>query len=158
MEMFAQQARELVAQMTLEEKVSQMRYDAPAIERLGIPAYNWWNECLHGVGRSGTATVFPQPIGMAASFDESLLEHVAQAISDEARAKYNQYKTFGETGIYQGLTFWSPNINLFRDPRWGRGHETYGEDPLLTGRMGTAFIRGLQEGEDPKYRKLDATV
>lgn len=158
MEMFAQQARELVAQMTLVEKVSQMRYDAPAIERLGIPAYNWWNECLHGVGRSGTATVFPQPIGMAASFDESLLEHVAQAISDEARAKYNQYKTFGETGIYQGLTFWSPNINLFRDPRWGRGHETYGEDPLLTGRMGTAFIRGLQEGEDPKYRKLDATV
>ena len=158
MEMFAQQARELVAQMTLEEKVSQMRYDAPAIERLGIPAYNWWNECLHGVGRSGTATVFPQPLGMAASFDESLLEHVAQAISDEARAKYNQYKTFGETGIYQGLTFWSPNINLFRDPRWGRGHETYGEDPLLTGRMGTAFIRGLHEGEDPKYRKLDATV
>lgn len=116
MEMFAQRARELVAQMTLEEKVSQMRYDAPAIERLGIPAYNWWNECLHGVGRSGTATVFPQPIGMAASFDESLMEHVAQAISDEARAKYNQYKTFGETGIYQGLTFWSPKNNQFIHP------------------------------------------
>lgn len=133
-----------------------MRYDAPAIGRLGIPAYNWWNECLHGVARSGAATVFPQAIGMAASFDTELMHSVAAAISDEARAKYNEYKTFGYTGIYQGLTFWSPNINIFRDPRWGRGHETYGEDPYLTGRMGAAFIKGLQG--NGKYRKLDATI
>jgi len=153
---YFERARELVSKMTLEEKISQMRYDAPAIERLGIPAYNWWNECLHGVARAGAATVFPQAIGMAASFDTDLMERVATAISDEARAKYNQYKTFGYTAIYQGLTFWSPNINIFRDPRWGRGHETYGEDPYLTGRMGTAFIRGLQG--NGKYRKLDATI
>ncbi len=149
-------AKALVAKMTLAEKVSQMKYDAPAIERLGIPAYNWWNECLHGVARSGAATVFPQAIGMAASFDPDLMLEVATAISDEARAKYNEYKKFGDTGIYQGLTYWSPNINIFRDPRWGRGHETYGEDPYLTGKMGTAFIKGLQ-GEG-KYRKLDATL
>ncbi|MBE6546169.1 MAG: glycoside hydrolase family 3 protein [Ruminococcaceae bacterium] len=153
---FLKRAKELVAQMTLEEKMSQMRYDAPAIERLGIPAYNWWNECLHGVARAGCATVFPQAIGMAASFDDSLLFQVATAISDEARAKYNEYRTFGYTGQYQGLTYWSPNINIFRDPRWGRGHETYGEDPYLTGRMGTAFIQGLQG--NGKYRKLDATI
>ncbi len=153
---FEQRAKALVSQMTLAEKLAQMKYDAPAIERLGVPAYNWWNECLHGVGRAGTATVFPQAIGMAASFDEDLLFRVATAISDEARAKYNQYKTFGETDIYQGLTFWSPNINIFRDPRWGRGHETYGEDPYLTGRMGTSFIKGLQG--NGKYRKVDATV
>ncbi len=150
-------ARELVSRMTLAEKMSQLRYDAPAIERLGIPAYNWWNECLHGVARSGAATVFPQAIGMAASFDETLMFEVASAISDEARAKFNEYRSFGDTGIYQGLTFWSPNINIFRDPRWGRGHETYGEDPFLTGRMGAAFIRGLQ-GDDPEYRKTDATL
>ena len=150
-------AKKLVAQMTLEEKMAHMRYDAPAIPRLGVPAYNWWNECLHGVARAGTATVFPQAIGMAASFNEGLLEEVATAISDEARAKYNEYKTFGDTQIYQGLTMWSPNINLFRDPRWGRGHETYGEDPLLTGRMGVAFIKGLQ-GDHPVYRKVDATI
>ena len=152
-----QRAKELVAKMTLAEKCAQMRYDAPAIERLGVKAYNWWNECLHGVGRSGTATVFPQAIGMAASFNTDLVYEVATAISDEARAKYNEYKKFGSTLIYQGLTFWSPNINIFRDPRWGRGHETYGEDPLLTGKMGVAFVKGLQ-GDDPKYRKVDATL
>lgn len=153
---FKQAARELVSKMTFAEKMAQMRYDAPAIERLGIPAYNWWNECLHGVARAGAATVFPQAIGMAASFNAPLLEEVATAISDEARAKYNEYKQFGDTEIYQGLTYWSPNINIFRDPRWGRGHETYGEDPYLTGTMGTAFIKGLQG--DGKYRKLDATI
>ncbi|MBQ7921712.1 MAG: glycoside hydrolase family 3 C-terminal domain-containing protein [Clostridia bacterium] len=151
---FRQRAEELVAQMTLEEKISQMWHVAPAIERLGIPAYVWWNECLHGVGGAGTATVFPQSIGMAASFNTDLLNKTAEAISDEARAQYNEYKQFGETLQYQGLTFWSPNI--FRDPRWGRGHETYGEDPYLTGRMGTAFIKGLQG--NGKYRKLDSTI
>lgn len=153
---FKQRAKELVSKMTLEEKTSQMRYDAPSIERLGIPAYNWWNECLHGVARSGVATVFPQAIGMAASFDTELMFEVATAISDEARAKYNEYKKFGYTDIYQGLTYWSPNINIFRDPRRGRGHETYGEDPYLTGKMGVAFINGLQG--NGKYRKLDATI
>lgn len=153
---FEERAKALVKEMTLAEKIAQMKYDAPAIERLGIPAYNWWNECLHGVARAGTATVFPQAIGMAASFHTELMFKVAAAISDEARAKYNEYKKFGETQIYQGLTMWSPNINIFRDPRWGRGHETYGEDPYLTGKMGTAFIRGLQG--DGKYRKVDATL
>lgn len=153
---FLDRAKELVSKMTLEEKASQLRFDSPAIERLGIPAYNWWNECLHGVARSGAATVFPQAIGMAASFDTDLLNKVADAISDEARAKYNEFKKFGYTDIYQGLTYWSPNINIFRDPRWGRGHETYGEDPYLTARMGTAFIKGLQG--NGKYRKLDATI
>ena len=153
---FMERAKALVAQMTLEEKMAQMKYNAPAIERLGVPAYNWWNECLHGVARSGVATVFPQAIGMAASFDTDMMYRVATAISDEARAKYNEYKKFGYTDIYQGLTFWSPNINIFRDPRWGRGHETYGEDPYLTGEMGVAFIKGLQ-GEG-KYRKVDATI
>ena len=153
---FEQRAKELVAKMTLAEKIAQMKYDAPAIERLGVPAYNWWNECLHGVARSGTATVFPQAIGMAAGFNTQLLHEVASAISDEARAKYNEYKKSGETDIYQGLTMWSPNINIFRDPRWGRGHETYGEDTYLTGRMGAAFIQGLQG--DGKYRKVDSTI
>lgn len=153
---FKKQAKELVSRMTLDEKISQMLYDSPAIIRLGIPAYNWWNEGLHGVARAGTATVFPQAIAMAASFDTELMYQVATAISDEARAKYNEYKKFGDTGIYEGLTYWSPNINIFRDPRWGRGHETYGEDPYLTGKMGVAFIKGLQ-GEG-KYRKLDATI
>ena len=153
---FKARARELVSRMTLEEKCSQMQYRSPAIERLGIPAYTWWNEALHGVARAGCATVFPQAIGMAASFDDALLRQVAEAIADEARAKYNEYKTFGDTDWYQGLTYWSPNINIFRDPRWGRGQETYGEDPTLTGRMGAAFVKGLQgEGE---YRKLDATI
>jgi len=153
---FEKMAKELVAQMTFAEKMSQMRYEAPAIERLGIPAYCWWNEGLHGVARSGRATVFPQSIGMAASFNEELMLKVANVISDEARAKYNEYKKFGDTEIYQGLTYWSPNINIFRDPRWGRGHETYGEDPYLTGRMGTAFVKGLQG--NGKYRKVDATL
>ncbi len=153
---FKQRAKDLVSKMTFAEKMAQLKYDAPAIERLGVPAYNWWNECLHGVARSGKATVFPQAIGMAASFNTSLMYSVASAISDEARAKYNEYKKFGETEIYQGLTMWSPNINIFRDPRWGRGHETYGEDPYLTGEMGVAFVRGLQ-GEG-KYRKVDATL
>ncbi|MBO5757422.1 MAG: glycoside hydrolase family 3 C-terminal domain-containing protein [Clostridia bacterium] len=153
---FLERAKALVAQMTLEEKMSQMKYNAPAIPHLGVPAYNWWNECLHGVARSGVATVFPQAIGMAASFDTDMMYRVATAISDEARAKHNEFKKFGYTDIYQGLTYWSPNINIFRDPRWGRGHETYGEDPYLTGRMGVSFIKGLQ-GEG-KYRKLDATI
>lgn len=156
MKSFKERTKELVSKMTLAEKMSQMRYDAPAIERLGIPAYNWWNECLHGVARSGVATVFPQAIAMAASFDTELIHEVANSISDEARAKYNEYKKFGSTLIYQGLTFWSPNINIFRDPRWGRGHETYGEDPYLTGEMAVSFIKGLQG--DGKYRKVDATI
>ncbi len=155
---FKQRAKELVSKMTLAEKLTQMKFDADAIERLGVPAYNWWNECLHGVARAGAATVFPQAIAMAASFNTDLMHEVAAAISDEARAKYNRYKQAGYTAIYQGLTYWSPNINIFRDPRWGRGHETYGEDPYLTGEMGVAFIKGLQEGDDPKYRKLDATI
>lgn len=153
---FEERARELVSKMTLAEKIAQLKYDAPAIERLGVPAYNWWNECLHGVARAGSATVFPQAIGMAASFNDELMYEVADAISDEARAKYNEFKKFGKTDIYQGLTYWSPNINIFRDPRWGRGHETYGEDTYLTARMGTAFVKGLQG--DGKYRKLDATL
>ncbi len=143
--------------MTLQEKADQLLYTAPAIPRLGIPAYNWWNEALHGVARSGYATVFPQSITIANSWDEGLMFNVANAISDEARAKYNEYQRRGKTGIYQGLTFWSPNINIFRDPRWGRGHETYGEDPFLTGRMGYEFVRGMQ-GDDPKYLKTVATA
>lgn len=147
-------AKELVSRMTLEEKASQLRYDAPAIERLGIPAYNWWNEVLHGVARAGTATVFPQAIGLAAMFDEDLQEKIADTISDEARAKYNGQSRHHDRDIYKGLTVWSPNINIFRDPRWGRGHETYGEDPYLTSRLGIRFIRGLQ-GKG-KYLKVAA--
>ena len=153
---FKERAEDLVSRMTLEEKVSQLGYGAPAIPRLGIPAYNWWNECLHGVARAGIATVFPQAIGMAASFNEKLMHDVAAAISDEGRAKHHEFVRQGDTGIYKGLTFWSPNINIFRDPRWGRGHETYGEDPYLTGRMGVAFVKGLQ-GDHPKYLKAVAT-
>ena len=138
------QAKALVGQMTLEEKASQLKYDAPAIPRLGIPAYNWWNEALHGVARAGTATVFPQAIGMAAMFDEDMQEEIGSVISDEARAKYNGQSRHGDRDIYKGLTVWSPNINIFRDPRWGRGHETYGEDPYLTSRLGIRFIQGLQ--------------
>ena len=154
---FWERAVAMAREMTREEKISQVLYNAAAIERLGIPAYNWWNEALHGVARAGQATVFPQAIAMAASFDDRLLEQVATAISDEGRAKYNEFKKQGKTDIYQGLTFWSPNVNLFRDPRWGRGHETYGEDRYLTARMGTAFVKGLQ-GDHPKYRKCDATL
>ena len=153
---FEERADDLVSRMTLEEKVGQMVNDAPAIERLGIPSYNWWNECLHGVARSGRATVFPQAIGLAATWDTGLMNRVAECISDEARAKYHDYIRRGKRGMYQGLTFWSPNINIFRDPRWGRGMETYGEDPLLTGLMGVAFCRGL-EGDDPRYLKVVST-
>ena len=154
---FEARAAALVGQMTLEEKAAQMQNAAPAIERLGVPAYDWWNEALHGVARAGQATVFPQAIGLAATFDVPLMGEVATTISDEARAKHHQFVRDGSHGRYQGLTFWSPNINIFRDPRWGRGQETYGEDPYLTARMGVAFVRGLQ-GDDPTYRKLDATA
>lgn len=149
--------RDLVSRMTLEEKVSQMKDVAPAIPRLGVPEYNWWNEALHGVARSGLATVFPQAIGLAATWDDSLIFRMATVISDEARAKHHEYVRNGSRERYQGLTFWSPNINLFRDPRWGRGQETYGEDPFLTGRLAVQFIRGLQ-GDDPTYFKTVATV
>ena len=143
-----EKARALVAQMTVEEKISQLRYDAPAIPRLGIPTYNWWNEALHGVARAGTATSFPQAIGMAAMFDDVLLERLGDVSATEGRAKYNAFAAEEDRDIYKGLTFWSPNINIFRDPRWGRGHETYGEDPYLTARLGKAYVRGLQgEGE-----------
>lgn len=141
-------AQALVERMTVEERAGQLRYNAPAIERLGIPAYNWWNEALHGVARAGQATVFPQAIGLGATFDPQLLHDVAEAVSVEGRAKYNAQSVRGDRGIYKGLTFWSPNVNIFRDPRWGRGHETYGEDPYLTSRMGKAYVKGLQgEGE-----------
>lgn len=147
---------DLVGRMTLKEKISQTMNNAPAIDRLGIPAYEWWNEALHGVARAGIATVFPQAIGLAAMWDENQLFAVATAVSDEARAKHHEFVRQGKRGRYQGLTFWSPNINIFRDPRWGRGMETYGEDPYLTGRLGIAFIKGLQ-GDDPKYFKTIAT-
>ena len=137
-------AEELVSRMTLEERASQLRYDAPAIPRLGIPAYNWWNEALHGVARAGVATSFPQAIGMAAAFDDALLEKIGDAVATEGRAKYNEYSGQNDRDIYKGLTFWSPNVNIFRDPRWGRGHETYGEDPYLTSRLGVAYVKGLQ--------------
>jgi len=143
-----EQARALVSQMTLEEKVSQLRYDAPAIPRLGIPAYTWWNEALHGVARAGTATSFPQAIGMAAMFDDELLQRLGDVAATEGRAKYNALSAENDRDIYKGLTFWSPNINIFRDPRWGRGHETYGEDPYLTARLGKAYVRGLQGSGD----------
>lgn len=147
MNKYRRRAAELVAQMTLEEKVSQTLYNAPAIERLGIPAYNWWNESLHGVARAGTATVFPQAIGVAATFDEELVGRLAEVTSTEARAKYNAQKKTGDRDIYKGLTFWAPNVNIFRDPRWGRGQETYGEDPYLTSRMGVRFVEGMQKEE-----------
>ncbi len=147
----------LVSQMTLQEKVDQMVYAAKAIDRLQVPEYNWWNESLHGVARAGFATVFPQSITIAASWDKDLMYRVATAISDEARAKHHEFVRNGKRGIYQGLTFWSPNINIFRDPRWGRGHETYGEDPYLTGYMGAEFVKGLQ-GNDPTYLKVVATA
>ena len=147
-------AKALVAQMTVEEKASQLKYDAPAIERLGVPAYNWWNEALHGVARAGTATMFPQPVAMAAMFDEDAMQKIGDVVSTEARAKYNEAVKHGDHDIYKGLTFWSPNINLFRDPRWGRGQETYSEDPYLTARLGVAYIKGLQG--DGEYLKVAA--
>jgi beta-glucosidase len=155
LEEYRRRAAALVAQMTLEEKVSQTLYNSPAIARLGVFSYNWWNEALHGVARAGTATVFPQAIALAAMFDEQAMEQVADAISTEARAKYNAQQAAGDHDIYKGLTFWTPNVNIFRDPRWGRGHETYGEDPYLTGRLGVRFIEGLQ-GHDPDYLKTAA--
>lgn len=152
---FRERAEALVSEMTLEEKVFQTLFNAPAIERLDVKAYNYWNEALHGVARAGVATVFPQAIGLAAAFDEDLMEEVGDTISTEARAKFNMQSKFGDRDIYKGLTFWSPNVNMFRDPRWGRGHETYGEDPYLSGRLGVRFINGLQ-GHDPKYMKVAA--
>lgn len=152
---FRKRAAELVAQMTLEEKVGQTLNWAPGIDRLGIKKYNWWNEALHGVARAGVATVFPQAIGLAATFDEDFIEEVADAISTEGRAKFNMEQASDDNDIYKGLTFWSPNVNIFRDPRWGRGHETFGEDPYLTSRLGVRFVQGLQ-GHDENYLKAAA--
>lgn len=147
-------ARELVGKMTLEEKAEQLSYGAPAIERLGVPAYNWWNEGLHGVARAGVATMFPQAIGIGAAFDAELANQIGDVVATEGRAKYNAYSGEEDRDIYKGLTFWSPNVNIFRDPRWGRGHETYGEDPYLTGELGKAFVEGLQG--DGEYLKAAA--
>lgn len=152
---FKERAKALVAEMTLEEKVFQTLHWAAAIERLDIKAYNWWNEALHGVARAGVATVFPQAIGLAAAFDEDMMEEVGDHVSTEGRAKFNMQQKYGDTDIYKGLTFWAPNVNIFRDPRWGRGHETYGEDPYLTSRLGVRFIEGMQ-GKDEKYLKVAA--
>lgn len=152
---YKRRAKELVDSMTLEEKVFQMINQAPSIGRLHIKSYNWWNEALHGVARAGTATMFPQAIGLAAAFDEEMMEIVGDAIATEARAKFNMQQEFGDTDIYKGLTFWAPNVNIFRDPRWGRGHETYGEDPYLTSRLGVRFVEGLQ-GHDENYLKAAA--
>lgn len=154
---YKKRATELVSKMTLEEKASLMLHESSSIERLGIHEYNWWNEALHGVARAGTATVFPQAIGLAATFDEEKISEVADAISTEGRAKYNVQVAANDRDLYKGLTFWSPNINIFRDPRWGRGHETYGEDPYLTSRLGIAYINGIQ-GHNKKYLKAAACV
>lgn len=152
-----QRVNDLVSRLTLDQKIAQLMNQAPSIDSLGIPAYNWWSEGLHGVARAGLATVFPQAIGMAASWNDSLIHQVATVISDEARAKHHEFVRRNKRFIYQGLTLWSPNINIFRDPRWGRGQETYGEDPFLTGTLGVQFIKGLQ-GDDPNYFKTIATV
>ena len=152
---FKERAKALVEEMTLEEKVFQTLHWSAAIERLDIKAYNWWNEALHGVARAGVATVFPQAIGLAAAFDEDMMEEVGDHVSTEGRAKFNMQQKYGDTDIYKGLTFWAPNVNIFRDPRWGRGHETYGEDPYLTSRLGVRFIEGMQ-GKDEKYLKVAA--
>lgn len=151
---FAERAKDMVAHMTVEECASQMLFNSAKVEKVGIQFFNWWNEALHGVARAGMATVFPQAIGMAASFDDELIERVAEAISTEGRAKYNEYRRHEDYGIYKGITFWSPNVNIFRDPRWGRGQETYGEDPYLTSKLGVAFVKGLQG--DGKYLKTAA--
>lgn len=150
-----ERAEKLVRQMTVEERASQLRYDAPAIERLGVPAYNWWGEALHGVARAGVATSFPQAIGMAATFDSELIRKAGDVSATEGRAKYNALSAEGDRDIYKGLTFWSPNVNIFRDPRWGRGQETYGEDPYLTSRLGVAYVEGLQ-GDDEELLKSAA--
>lgn len=154
---FEERTEDLLSRLTLQEKIDLLRYESPAIDRLNIPAYNWWNECLHGVARAGVATVFPQAIGMASMWDTEMMSEIGMAISDEARAKYNDFISRGKRGIYQGLTYWTPNINIFRDPRWGRGMETYGEDPFLTGELAVPFVKSLQ-GDDPKYLKLVATA
>lgn len=146
----------LLSEMTLEEKITQMGNGSKAIERLGVPEYNWWNECLHGVANAGIATVFPQAIGLGATWDADLVHRVGTATSDEARAKHHDALRNDKRDIFYGLTFWSPNINIFRDPRWGRGQETYGEDPYLTSRLGVEFVKGLQ-GDHPKYLKLVST-
>ena len=153
-ELSTEAAKELVSKMTLQEKAEQLTYQSPAIKHLNIPEYNWWNEGLHGVARAGTATVFPQAIGLAAIFDEEFLGEIAGIIATEGRAKYNENSKKGDRDIYKGLTYWSPNVNIFRDPRWGRGHETYGEDPYLTSRLGVSFVKNLQG--DGKYLKLSA--
>ena len=138
-------AEKLVSQMTILEKASQLKYDAAPVKRLGVPAYNYWNEALHGVARAGVATVFPQAIALAATFDEDLLQKIGDVVSTEGRAKFNEFSRKGDRGIYKGLTFWAPNVNIFRDPRWGRGHETYGEDPYLTGICAVQITKGVQE-------------
>jgi beta-glucosidase len=152
----AERVDDLVGRLTIAEKVAQMASDAPAIPHLGVPRHNWWNEALHGVGRAGIATVFPQAIGLASTFNAGLIRRMAEVISDEGRAKHHEFARNGERGIYTGLTFWSPNVNIFRDPRWGRGQETYGEDPYLSARLGVQFVQGLQ-GDDPRYLKTVAT-
>lgn len=152
---FEERAKDLVSRMTLEEKIMEMLHTAPGILRLDVKPYNWWSEALHGVARAGTATIFPQAIGLAATFDEALLFKIADVISTEGRAKFHEFQRKEDYGIYKGLTFWSPNINIFRDPRWGRGQESYGEDPYLTGRLGVAFVKGIQ-GDDSKYLKAAA--
>lgn len=149
-------AKDLLSRMTIEEKISQMVTSSPSIERLGIPEYDWWNECLHGVARAGIATVFPQAIGLASTWNRNLFKRISKVISDEARSKYLDAVKKGNRKKYYGLTYWSPNINIFRDPRWGRGQETYGEDPYLTGELAVEFVKGLQ-GDDTKYLKLVAT-
>ncbi|HEX3385546.1 MAG TPA: glycoside hydrolase family 3 N-terminal domain-containing protein, partial [Mucilaginibacter sp.] len=152
-----ERVKDLVSKLTVEEKVSLLGYNSKAVPRLGIPAYNWWNEGLHGVARAGEATIFPQAIGMAATFNDDLVKQVSTVISTEARAKYNLAIAQDRHLQYMGLTFWTPNINIFRDPRWGRGQETYGEDPYLTATIGSAFVRGLQ-GDDPNHLKASATA
>lgn len=152
---FEERAKDLVSRMTLEEKIGQMQHSAPAVDRLGIPSYNWWSEALHGVARAGVATVFPQAIGMASTFDGELLKKIGDVVSTEGRAKYHEFQRKGDHDIYKGLTFWAPNVNIDRDPRWGRGQETYGEDPYLTARLGVSYIEGIQ-GDDPKYLKAAA--
>lgn len=153
---FEERVDDLVSRLSIKEKILHLTYKAPGNKKLGIPPYDWWNECLHGVGRAGIATVFPQAIGLAATFNMDLIFEMARIISDEARAKHHEFFRNNEFGRYKGLTFWSPNINIFRDPRWGRGQETYGEDPYLTAKIGVAFVKGLQ-GNDPKYLKVVAT-
>lgn len=143
-----ERAEDIVSKMSVQEQAEQLKYDAPAIERLGLSAYNWWNEGLHGVARAGTATMFPQAVGLAAMFDDDLMYDVGNVIGDEARAKYNEFSKHGDHDIYKGLTLWAPNVNIFRDPRWGRGQETYGEDPFLTSRLGTEFVKGMQGDSD----------